>query len=74
MTQTLTATVQDGMLRPDEPLKLPSGTRVELLILVPEAWRPMTDEEWEASERFIEEQPIHSDGKYMTRDQLHERR
>jgi predicted DNA-binding antitoxin AbrB/MazE fold protein len=32
MSQRITAVVEDGVLRPTEPLGLPNGTRVELTI------------------------------------------
>lgn len=73
MTTQVTATVIDGMLRPDQSLPLADHTRVRLTIepLV-EGLEPM--EAWRSLKTWIRQNPLHGLGRRLTRDELHERR
>jgi len=74
MSQIITAVVENGMLRPDEPLNLPPQTRVRLTVeLLPLS--PVGDDEaWQEFEQACEEISRDFGGVRLTRDQLHERR
>ena len=73
MTTQLTATVIDGLLRPDERLTLPNLTRVHLTIeSIVEPRHPAAA--WESIKARLRQRPIHGGGKRYTRDELHERR
>jgi predicted DNA-binding antitoxin AbrB/MazE fold protein len=76
MNQLMTATVVDGVFKPSEPLNLPSGTQVRLLVMEPAAeWSIQEAQKaWDEFDRLCEENPINAGGIRMTRDQLHERR
>ena len=74
MSQVITATFEDGCLKPDTPLDLPPQQRVRLTIDVLEDAQKAADEAWEELERLCDEVPIDSGGEILTRDQLHERR
>ena len=71
MSQVITATVENGVLRPDHPLELPAGTRVRFVLetLEPEQPGDVRDE----LDKLCDEYPIFS-GERLTREQLHERR
>lgn len=74
MTQ-ITATFENGMFKPDQPLPLAERSRVRLTIEPIEAWSPETAQvAWAALKAQIREQPLHLGGKRFTRDELHERR
>jgi predicted DNA-binding antitoxin AbrB/MazE fold protein len=72
MTQTITATFEDGVLKPAQPLNLPEHAQVRLTI------EPLvngkTVEErlaaWDNLMRIAKPHP----GPHLTRDELHERR
>ena len=74
MSQVITATVENGVLKPDKPLTWPAGTRVTVSIepLIPAGMSE--DDAWEELERLMDEMSIRDIGPRMTRDQLHERR
>lgn len=68
MSQTITATFENGVLKPDAKLALTAGARVRLTI------EPLTDDElWAELEQLMDETNVGSSGVRMTRDQLHER-
>jgi hypothetical protein len=77
MSQIIIATVEDGLLRPDIPLALPSRTRVRLIIEpLPSAafgTEPDRGEEWREVDRIWDEMDIDSGGPPPTREQLYER-
>jgi hypothetical protein len=73
MTTQVTATVVNGMLKPDEALALPDQTRVRLTI-EPLAERLEPLEVWQALKAWIKQKPLHGLGRHLTRDELHERR
>jgi hypothetical protein len=71
MTQ-VTATVIDGLLKPDEILAIANQTRVRLTI------EPLGDgtasgQAWESLKHWIQQNPLHGLGRGMTRDELHDR-
>jgi len=70
MTTEMTATVVNGMLKPDQTLSLADQTRVKLTI------EPIEEASaaWESLKARLRERPIHGGGKRFTRDELHERR
>jgi hypothetical protein len=72
VTTEMTATVVDGMLRPDEALPLAERTRVKLTIEpIRGASEPAAA--WAAIKARLHERPIHGLGKRFSRDELHER-
>ena len=75
MTTQMTATVVNGMLKPDQALALPEKARVRLTIEPFEEWSPEAARAaWEALQARLKEHPIDSGGVRYTRDELHERR
>ena len=74
MIQVITATFEDGVLKPHGELKLPPHARVRLAV------EPLQDDAgdrrqaWEALERLWQSSAIDSGGDRLSRDQLHERR
>ncbi len=74
MTQ-VTATFENGILKPDEPLALADRSRVRLTIEAIEDWSPEAAlAAWESLKAQIRERPLHFGGQRYTRDELHERR
>jgi hypothetical protein len=73
MTTQVTATVVNGMLKPDEQLLLADQTRVNLTV-EPIIEKPEPAAAWESLKARLRQRPIHGLGKHFTRDQLHERR
>ena len=71
MSQVITATFMDGILRPDANLDLAAGTRVQLIVT------PCAESEEEDPlselDRLCEEEPIDSGGLRLTREQLYDR-
>jgi predicted DNA-binding antitoxin AbrB/MazE fold protein len=82
MSQTITATFVDGVLKPDEPLDLPAGARVRLIVEPVVTPSPEeADKVWAELEnlgdefdRISDEISVDSGGKLPTRDELHDRR
>ncbi len=72
MTTRMTATVVNGMLKPDERLPLADQTRVNVTIETIEG-RLNPTEAWESSKAWILANPLHGLGPHMSRDELHER-
>jgi predicted DNA-binding antitoxin AbrB/MazE fold protein len=70
MDQVITATFENGVLKPDQRLGLPPRSRVRLVVQAVET----PDEAWEELQRLLKSSPINSGGDFLTRDQLHERR
>ena len=74
MSQVIFATVEDGLLRPDEAIGLTPGTKVRLTV------EPCVDstllaiEACDALDELCEEIPIDSHGNRLSREQLHDRR
>ena len=75
MTTRMTATVVNGMLKPDERLPLADQTRVNVTIEPIAARSPTAaTEAWESLKAQLRERPLHLGGVRYTRDELHERR
>jgi len=74
MAQFITATFVDGMLKPDEELGLTTGTKVRLILDLPDDVREQRQAACAELDRLCDDFPIESRGQRLTRDQLHERR
>jgi predicted DNA-binding antitoxin AbrB/MazE fold protein len=74
MSQVITATYADGMLKPDVQPNLAPGMRVRLIVEPLEYAPEAIQQAWEELERLCAEFPLDSGGMRLTRDQLHERR
>jgi predicted DNA-binding antitoxin AbrB/MazE fold protein len=76
MTTTVTATFENGVLRPDQALPLAEHERVTLTIQpIDEGWsEEKAQAAWEEFKEWIKRKPLHGLGPRMTRDELHERR
>ncbi len=72
-TQVVTARYENGVLKPDQPLKLRNRARVRLIVEPVSKQKKSDDEAWEEIERMWKAISVHSGGKHMTRDELHER-
>lgn len=72
MTTEITATVENGILRPDVALPFPDQTRVKLIIQLVES-ENQTWVAWKAFLAKIDENPIIGDGMPFNRDELYER-
>ena len=73
MSQIITATFEDGVFRPEGALALAPGTKVRLVVDVCDTEKGAEDPSTEL-DRLCKEFPIETDGRRLTRDQLHERR
>jgi predicted DNA-binding antitoxin AbrB/MazE fold protein len=76
MTQTITATFEDGVLKPVQPLNLPEHTQVRLTLelLTEDEQKKRNQEALAALEEVWKNIRVHSTEPHLTRDQLHERR
>jgi hypothetical protein len=75
MSTQVTATVVNGMLKPDHDLQLAEQARVRLTIEPIEEWSPeKARAALESLKARLRERPIHGGGVRYTRDELHERR
>ncbi len=75
MTTRMTATVIDGMLKPDEKLRLADQTRVSVVIEpIQERSETTALAAWDAIKAHLQIRPLHFGGRRYTRDELHERR
>ena len=72
MRTQVTATLMNGMLKPDESVSLPDQTRV-LLTIEPITERAESAVAWQELKNRLQQRPVHAAGKKFTRDQLHER-
>lgn len=73
MTNLFHATVIDGVLKPDEPLPLPDGSRVRVTIegmSPPDAKR---DQRFNAFLKYCVEHPVYSNGQKFNREELYDR-
>lgn len=73
MKAELTATIEDGVLKPDAALPFPNHTRVKLTIEPVESENPFVVA-WKQLKERLRQRPIHGGGKRFTREELHERR
>jgi predicted DNA-binding antitoxin AbrB/MazE fold protein len=76
MPQIVTATFEDGILKPSQPLDLEPHTEVQLTIeLLPDkSDRQRSREALAKLMELCRTSPIHPKEAHLTRDQLHERR
>jgi predicted DNA-binding antitoxin AbrB/MazE fold protein len=75
MSQIVTATYENGVLKPAEPLALPANAKVRLTVdLIIEEPKLTPAQRLAAIEELWRTSTLHSDGERLTRDQLHERR
>jgi hypothetical protein len=72
MIAEITATVENGILKPDGALPFPDQTRVKLTI-EPVATKDTSWAGWQALLAKFDEHPIVGDGKPYHRDELYER-
>ena len=73
MVTKLAATVIDGALLLDEPLRLPDQSRVTVVIESASATAGSRGA-FESFKKYSDEHPVDSEGHRFTRDELHERR
>lgn len=73
MIAQTTATVRDGILHPDEPLRLPDETRVSVTIEPVDMDQETRLAALKRLQQLIKDRPINSGGLRYTRDELHER-
>jgi predicted DNA-binding antitoxin AbrB/MazE fold protein len=71
MMQTVTATFENGVFKPAQPVALPEHTRVSITIELPDLAAPK-EHGLAALERSL--QLAKPQGRHLSRDQLHERR
>ena len=75
MIEVITATFEDGVLKPDGPLNLPAHSRVRLVVQpLDEGTEERRRQAWEALERLWQQSALDSGGARLSRDELHERR
>ena len=75
MLTQFTATVVDGMLRPDEPIGLPNESRVNVVI-APVATLPTAGDPQAAlaaMKLYAEEHRMGSGGRHYSREELYDR-
>jgi predicted DNA-binding antitoxin AbrB/MazE fold protein len=72
MVHTITATFEDGVLKPAQPLDLPEHAQVRLTV-EPLVTELTTEERLAALDNLMRLAKPHS-GPHLTRDELHERR
>lgn len=73
MSQVITAVFESGVLKPEEPLNLPPGARVRLIVESVEG-QAEREKAWKEFDQLCEEVSIDSGGHRLSRDELHERR
>ncbi len=72
MSQRVTGTIEDGVLKLDEPIGLPDRSRVSVVV------EPLTEVEqrlaaWNSIKARLRLRPINSGGERFNRDDLYER-
>jgi predicted DNA-binding antitoxin AbrB/MazE fold protein len=75
MTTTVTATFENGVLRPDETLALEEQARVRVTVEpLADEWTPEKGRAaWEALKKLMQEQPLHLGGERFSREELYDR-
>lgn len=73
MSQTILATFEDGVFRPEQRLDLPPHTRVRLIVDLVAEETALAHEAWNELEELWQEASVDSGGQRLARDQLHER-
>jgi predicted DNA-binding antitoxin AbrB/MazE fold protein len=74
MSQVIHATVENGVLRPDQEIGLSSGTKVRLTVELCGDAPIQSQQACDELDRLCGASPVDSSGVRLTRDQLHERR
>jgi len=73
--QVISATFEDGVLKPDQQLNLPPHTRVRLVIEpLQEDTARLRQRAWETIEQLWQQSALNSQGERLDREQLQERR
>jgi predicted DNA-binding antitoxin AbrB/MazE fold protein len=73
MSQFITATFENGVLKPDQPLELANGARVRLIV-EPVLTKEDKENAWVEWDKLCDEIKLEESASRLTRDQLHERR
>jgi predicted DNA-binding antitoxin AbrB/MazE fold protein len=73
MNQLISAVYENGVLLPDQPLDLPNGTRMRILLEPLESSDDL-DRAWEEWDQLCDEVRLDASATRLTREQLHERR
>ncbi len=74
MIQIMTATVEDGVLKPDRETGIASGTKVRITIEPCDDAQENAGRACDELDRLCDEVPVDSDEDRLTREQLHARR
>jgi len=75
MVQVITATFEDGVLKPNEPLHLHPHCQVRVAVELLDADEQLRRQQaWETVGQLWRQSTINSQGERLTRQQLHERR
>ena len=76
MIQTIAATYEDGVFKPDERPALSESARVRLVVetLACDTAETLQRQSWAALEKLWKQSTFNSHGDRLSRDQLHERR
>jgi predicted DNA-binding antitoxin AbrB/MazE fold protein len=74
MSQVVSATVENGALKPDRDLGLASGTKVRVTVESCDGAIAQAKAACDELDQLCDDFPIDSQGNRLTRDQLHERR
>lgn len=72
MSSRVSGTIEDGVLKFDQPVGLPNHSRVTV-ILEPLITTEQRLAAWDAIQERLRLRPINSGGVRFTRDELHER-
>jgi predicted DNA-binding antitoxin AbrB/MazE fold protein len=73
MVDSITATFEDGVFKPDTKLDLSEGAKFQLIVTPSTHSIAARRQAFAELERFRAENPIDSAGERLTRDELHER-
>ena len=73
-TSTVDAVVEGGVFRPDQPIELPEGTRVTLVVQPSPPAEQSFAEKFACFEDLRARSPIHLAGEKFRRDELYDRR
>ncbi len=74
MSQVIFATVENGILKPDEDIGLSAGTKVRLTVEPYDDAAVQAEGACDALDELCDELPFDSHGDRLSRDQLHDRR
>jgi predicted DNA-binding antitoxin AbrB/MazE fold protein len=74
LSQIITATYEEGVLKPDQTLELAPHTRVRLTVDPIEAPNEDREQAWVGLQELWDTTTVRSTDPMLSRDQLHERR